>query len=59
MVSGDVEDNLTFMARGQLGWTTRSYFTQGGIALSEGVEGPVGNVGDLADFMQGMSAAFN
>jgi hypothetical protein len=59
MVSGDVKDNLAFMARGQLGWTTGSYFIQGSIALSEGSKGSVRNIGDLVDFRQGMSAAFN
>jgi hypothetical protein len=59
MVSGDVKDNLTFMARGQLGWTAGSYFIQGSVALSEGSKGSVRNVGDLVDFRQGMSAAFN
>jgi hypothetical protein len=59
MVSGDVKDNLTFMARGQLGWTARSYFIQGSVALSERSKGSVRNVGDLVDFRQGMSAAFN
>jgi len=56
MVSGDVEDNLAFMARGQLGWTTGSYFTEGVVALSQLLKGLVGNVGDVADFKQGMSA---
>jgi hypothetical protein len=33
MVSGDVEDNLTFIPNRQLGWTTGSYFIEGYIAL--------------------------
>jgi hypothetical protein len=50
MVSGDVEDDLAFMAGGQLGWTTRSYFTEGVVALSELLESFVGNVGNVTDF---------
>jgi hypothetical protein len=50
MVSGDVEDNLTFMARLQLGWMTGSHFTKGGIALSEFPEGFGWDVADVADF---------
>ena len=50
MVSGDVEDNLASMARGQLGWTTESCFTEGVVALSEFLEGFVRDVSDVADF---------
>jgi hypothetical protein len=57
MVSSDVKDNLTFMARGQLGWTARSYYIQGSVALSERSKGSVRNVSDLVDFRQGMLAA--
>jgi hypothetical protein len=38
MVSGDVEDDLAFMAGGQLGWTTGSCVTEGVVALSEFLE---------------------
>jgi hypothetical protein len=50
MVSGEVEDDLAFMAGGQLGWTTGSCFTEGVVALSEFLEGFVGDVGDVANF---------
>jgi len=50
MVSGDVEDNLTFISGGQLGWTTRSCFTEGVVALSEFLKGFVGDIGDIANF---------
>ena len=43
----------------QLGWTAGSYFIQGSVALSERSKGSVRNVGDMVDFRQGMSAAFN
>ena len=49
MVSSDMEDNLMFMARQQLGQTTGSHFAQGVIVLPEVVESSVRNVGDLAD----------
>jgi hypothetical protein len=49
MVSGEVEDDLAFMAGGQLGWSTGSCFTEE-VALSEFLEGFVGDVGDVANF---------
>ena len=59
MVSGDVEDNLTFMVGGQLGRTTGSHFVEGIIVHSEGAKSSVRNVGYLIDFRQRMSTAFN
>jgi len=50
VVSGDMKDNLTFMAGGQLGRTTRSHFVEGIIAHSEGAKGSVRNVGNLVNF---------
>ena len=50
MVSGDVEHNLTFMARRELRRTTGSYFIEGSIPLFEVFECSFWNVGDLGDF---------
>ena len=50
MVSGDVEHNLTFMARRELGRTTRSYFIEGSIPLFEVFKCSFRNVGDVGDF---------
>jgi len=55
MVSGDVEDNLTFIANGQLGWTTGPHFIERCIPLFEISKCSFRNVGDLADFGEGMS----
>ena len=50
MISRDVEDNLTFIAREELEWTTGSYFIQGSISLFEMFECAFRNVGDMSDF---------
>ena len=50
MVSSDMKDNLTFMARRQLERTTRSYFIEGCISLFELFESAFRNVGDGGDF---------
>jgi hypothetical protein len=59
MVSGDVEDNLTFITNRQLGWMTRSHFIEGCVALFEISNCSFGNVGDLRDFRAGMSATLD
>jgi len=50
MVFGDIKDNLTFMARRQLGRTIRSYFIEGCISFFELFESAFRNVGDGGDF---------
>jgi hypothetical protein len=57
VVSGDVEDHLTFIANRQLGRTTRSHLIEGCAALLEISKGAFGNVGDVDDFREGMSKA--
>jgi hypothetical protein len=59
MVSGDVEDNLTSTAKGQLGWATGSYFIERSVALFKSLKSFSGNVSDLGDFIQGVSAALD
>ena len=59
MVSGDVEHNLTFMARRELGRTTRSYFIEGSIPLFEVFKCFFRDVGDVRDFRERMSATLD
>jgi hypothetical protein len=59
VVSGDVEDNLAFMAVRQLGRTAGTYFVERGIALFEISNGSFRNVGDVGNFREGMSATLD
>jgi len=59
LVSGDVEDNLTFTTNEQLGRMTRSYFVEGAVALFEISKCSFRNVDNLADFRQRMSVAMD
>jgi hypothetical protein len=54
-----MENNLAYMARRKLKWATVSYCIQGSVVLSKGIDGSVENVGNLADFRQGMSTPIN
>ena len=59
MISGNVEDNLTFMAFRELGWASRSRFTYGCVALFEISKCLFRNVGDFGDLPERMSLALN
>ena len=50
MVFSDVEDNSAFGTVRQPGWTTVSWFVEGGVALFEVSKCTFGDVGNLSDF---------
>ena len=56
MIFSDVEDNLAFIAVRQLGWATGSWFVERCVALFEVSKCTFGHVGDLSNFLKGMSA---
>jgi len=59
IISGDVEDNLTFMAFRELGWASRSRLTYRCVVLFEISKCLFRNIGDFSDLTERMSLTLN